>query len=426
MNHSRSEHGKTDPPATQSSQLSNQKARQTDRHRLGLLAVAYFAAALLFDRLATSIVIGVLAYLFYEIVVRRNRKVIALTISAAASLAAFEYAGRYVLHAQFGRYFDDGADHRLKPNAEMGINSDGIRCPVEHDDFTDETFNIIFLGDSFTYGSLLAFDETMPAQVERLLRERYPQLAARTINFGWISSSPAPSLRLLEDIGAKYKPDLVIQCLDVTDFHDDLWILRKVGYWDRSPTAFLLARLGQMADINIHGMLQELYVSFRLNRFARSRPGTDRPIPAHRFFVVLQPLEQSLPDMNETEHQIRKTHRYCHDVLRAAYILVMLPRHFQYSARESPRNWEKGSYPLLGPYVREPFKWLDALRPRVDFPCHSLLEDFEQTDVFPTCFEHDPHWNADGARVAAEGILRILREEFVLKDDANQSATRPQ
>jgi hypothetical protein len=45
-------------------------------------------------------------------------------------------------------------------------------------------------------------------------------------------------------------------------------------------------------------------------------------------------------------------------------------------------------------------------------PVYSLLPTFLETEVFPTCFEDDPHWNADGARVAAERIAEILEIEF--------------
>ena len=37
-----------------------------------------------------------------------------------------------------------------------------------------------------------------------------------------------------------------------------------------------------------------------------------------------------------------------------------------------------------------------------------LLEDFLSTDVFPTCFRDDPHWNPAGHRVAAEAIVEKL------------------
>jgi hypothetical protein len=41
----------------------------------------------------------------------------------------------------------------------------------------------------------------------------------------------------------------------------------------------------------------------------------------------------------------------------------------------------------------------------VDFPVYSLLEGFQETEVFPTCFHDDPHWNASGSNLAAELIV---------------------
>ena len=38
----------------------------------------------------------------------------------------------------------------------------------------------------------------------------------------WVSSSPLLNLRLLRDVGHKYRPDLVVYSLDMTDFRDDL------------------------------------------------------------------------------------------------------------------------------------------------------------------------------------------------------------
>lgn len=383
-------------------------ARATEKpHRLGFLAAAFVVSALLFDKVITTLVVGLLAYLFYEVFFRRNPRVIILVVSSLLSFFAFEYFGKYILKAQFAKFFDEGADHRLKPDKELGINSDGIRCPDEADDFTDQTYNIIFLGDSFTYGVKLDYAMCVPAQVESILHERDPRLNARCINFGWISSSPGPSLRLLKDIGAKYKPKLVIMCLDMTDFGDDVRSLSNVGYWEKSPTAFILMRFG------LRGVLQELHESTWLNFLWRAQRGLKRPLPIMRFFVTNQPLEQSILDMQETERNLQRIADYSRETLGAGFILVMMPRHFQYSYREAPNSWEKASYTVMGPYVKEPFKWLAALKARVDYPCYSLLEEFEKTTVFPTCFDDDPHWNAAGCSVAANGIVKILVAEGI-------------
>jgi len=381
---------------------------QARPHRLRYLLLAFVVAAASFQYVSITLSVGLIALLAYESLYRRNPRIIALVVSGLISFGAFEYFGRYVLKSQMSRFFTADADHRLVPNKAIGINSDGVRCPVEADDFAADTFNIIILGDSFMYGSLLKADQTVPAQVEQVLRQQNPALKARCVNFGWISSSPGPSNRLLRDIGTSYKPDMVVMALDVTDFHDDIWVLGKVGYWDRSPTAYLFARLG------LRGVITELYENFRLNVIWRYRSIRERLLPARRFFVVEQPLEKSLPDMVETEENLRRIAAYCKDELKVPFVMVMYPRHFQYSERECPRNWEGYSYTRMGPYSLEPFKWLSALGPRVPFPVHSLLEDFERSTKFPLHFEDDPHWNADGAHVAAEGIVRALEKDKLL------------
>ena len=67
---------------------------------------------------------------------------------------------------------------------------------------------------------------------------------------------------------------------------------------------------------------------------------------------------------------------------------------------------------MLGPHCLEPFRFFEELAPKLPYPVHSLLRTFQETDVFPTCFDHDPHWNAEGARVAGEAMAEILRAEI--------------
>ena len=84
----------------------------------------------------------------------------------------------------------------------------------------------------------------------------------------------------------------------------------------------------------------------------------------------------------------------------------MYARHrvvYQHDARESPNARERERYTVMGPYSREPFRFFEELAPEVDYPIFSLLEDFENSGVFPKCFDNDPHWNADGHGVAAAG-----------------------
>lgn len=373
-------------------------------------AICFILAAIAFTEILTTLIIGVIAVALYQVIYRRNPRVIALLISMGVSLWAFEYFGGMIIRNRIAQTHHIDINHRMRANPAAGINSDGLRCKYEATDFTVGTFNIIFLGDSFTYGERLKDgDDTFPAQLETLINQELPSLRARSVNFAWVSSSPLLSARLLKDVGAKYKPDLVVLCLDMTDFHDDLRYLMGPQYIGVSPIAYLLMR----ADLA--PWVAQLHRRWALPDLWGSVTGQKPLMPRDRFFVVNQELGKSLEYMTACEANIRDVATFTTDRLHAQFLLVMLPRSFQYSDRESPRNWERYAYTPLGPWVHEPFKWLEALRARVNFPCTSLLDAFRTSNTFPTCFDDDPHWIRDGHTVAARGLFEILKREQFLK-----------
>ena len=117
--------------------------------------------------------------------------------------------------------YDQSIDHRMRPDGDE-INSDSLRFRGEAGSIDVDDFNIVFLGDSFTYGLFLEYEDAVPYVTEQQLASRKCDTQVRVVNFGWPSSSPLLSVRLLRDIGHKYHPDLVVYMLDMTDFHDDL------------------------------------------------------------------------------------------------------------------------------------------------------------------------------------------------------------
>jgi hypothetical protein len=330
---------------------------------------------------------------------RRERSRLAslglLLASALASFAAFEIVGGALLRRTLGEDNVADVDHRLKPNARRGINADGIRNPHGPEHYGEDSWNVVFLGDSYTYGVYVKAEHAFPAVVGSLLNEASLPRPVKVANFGWASSSPVLSLRLLRDIGARYRPDLVVLCLDMTDFHDDLRYSRLLAEQGTrlSPSRFLLRRSG-------------------LDRpLARARErlglrGPDEP-PAERFFAARQPLHQSRPFLRETEQNIRAISEQAAE-LGAQFLLVMLPRPFQYNPAESPDNWERDHYDPASPHAHAPFEWLADFDSRTPFPSVSLLADFRESGVFPTAFRHDPHWNEAGHQIAARGVARQI------------------
>jgi hypothetical protein len=206
-------------------------------------------------------------------------------------------------------------------------------------------------------------------------------------------------MQRLEKIGSKYHPDLVLLCLDMTDFHDDLKYRDQLEHPKLfSPFTFFLYRF----------QLAPLWAEFKKGlRFSNQEPR----IPEQRYFILNQPLEKSRKYLGEIERNICSIDAYCREKLRAKFVLIMLPRNIQYNSLETPDNkLEPGEYSALSPYVLEPFTWLEKFRQKVKFPVFSLLTDFRDSGVFPTCFATDPHWNRDGHAVAAQAIFKILEK----------------
>ncbi|MFT5052770.1 MAG: hypothetical protein ACI8QZ_004207 [Chlamydiales bacterium] len=291
------------------------------------------------------------------------------------------------------RFIQD-VDHR-PTNTSGGSNSDAVRGAPESSEFRDADLSVLFLGDSFTFGLRVNAGQAFPYVIQRRLQASMPDVDLRVANFGWTSSSPLLSYRRLVDIGDDYEPDFVVMCLDMTDFGDDVRyqnMLDQRGiYWlyDKTP---LLLKLVQVASMPLYKQL--------LGWTAGHPPGD-------RFFISAAPLEETREWFRPLMHNVTRVHEWCR-ARDAQFMLVVLPRNYQYSDRESPTSVEWERYTALGPYALEPFRFFDEVRGGVDYPILSLLEDFQQTDVFPTCFEDDPHWNPEGHGVAAQAILRHL------------------
>jgi hypothetical protein len=322
-----------------------------------------------------------------------------LTILVAAMLAAiitFEYLviPLFAYSTDFEAWSKD-VDHRLERHM-VDVNSDQIRCFYEADYFRDEDTSIIFLGDSFIYGHRQPGGSTIPIVFEQIAQSQYPSKNIKAVNFGWTSSSPFLSERLLREVGAKYKPDRVVLAIDMTDIRDDLLYYRAVNrkglFWTMSwaPNTLGTLRYG-IGAIPITGIRNAVFEAL----FS---------IPPERFFHMGKPLSETRHWFARMQISIDAIARYTREELNAEFTLFILPRNIQYSERESPASWETYPCEALGPYVLEPFRYFTDLADTASYPVHSLLPAFQTTSVFPTCFIDDPHWNEAGQRVAATAI----------------------
>jgi hypothetical protein len=337
---------------------------------------------------------------------RRRQRLVGPLLGGVVTLtgwAALELLMAPLLVAPLGLqnfFFVLDVDHRAPARHPfLGTNADGLRMPLEADAFAAPGTNLVFLGDSFTYGLRVTAEQAFPEVTAALLRERLGRADVRAANFGWPSASPLLALRQLEAIGARYRPDLVVYALDMTDFHDDLMYARMLErhgiYWWYDKTPITLRALERFAP----ALFERLH-----RRFSDG-------LPRERFFASERSLEETREQLQPVVENLERLAAAARR-LGAGFVVVVLPRSYQYSARESPHNWEAPQYTTLGPWSAEPFRFFASIRDQLSFPVLSLLETFQRASAFPTCFPDDPHWTPAGHRLAAEAIATFLAPEL--------------
>ncbi|MEO0563291.1 MAG: hypothetical protein AAF125_14380, partial [Chloroflexota bacterium] len=98
-----------------------------------------------------------------------------------------------------------------------GINALGFRGELVEVPKPDETYRILALGGSTTYGLDVPPEEAYPAQLERILREEYGYSNVEVVNGGFLAYTTMNSLVNFMTRGIELEPDMVIVYHAVND-----------------------------------------------------------------------------------------------------------------------------------------------------------------------------------------------------------------
>jgi lysophospholipase L1-like esterase len=113
----------------------------------------------------------------------------------------------------------DGHFIRLQPTI-VKINSDGFRDRDFSIKKNTNTFRIIALGDSFTFGWGLNLTDTWPKQLENKLNERIKNKHFEVLNFGVGGYNTIQEVLMFKEKGIKYNPDLLLLDFTMDDFEN--------------------------------------------------------------------------------------------------------------------------------------------------------------------------------------------------------------
>lgn len=137
--------------------------------------------------------------------------------------AGFKLKAGYTGKAKIGKSFF-GDRYNVK------INSKGLRDHEFSYKNPENTFRILLLGDSFTFGVKVELNETFPKLLENELNYKYKSRNYEVINAGVPAWGTINELCYLKEEGLKYNPDLIVLAFfynDIMDNADETLMLAK-------------------------------------------------------------------------------------------------------------------------------------------------------------------------------------------------------
>jgi hypothetical protein len=106
-------------------------------------------------------------------------------------------------------------------NFSYSNNSLGWRGSWEYRTVKQTEYRVLFLGDSFTYGTGVDDNQTFAARVQKALSAA--QLSVEVLNAGCPGKGTDYALKCFQTVGRKFSPDLTVLCFFCNDFEDNSW-----------------------------------------------------------------------------------------------------------------------------------------------------------------------------------------------------------
>jgi len=99
----------------------------------------------------------------------------------------------------------------IPTNIHYNLNSEGFRNREHNINKSNQTYRILIIGDSFTFGQgMRDIKQVYPSLLEKYLNENSQKYKYEIINFGVPGYNSICKINLLKEKGLKYRPDIVI------------------------------------------------------------------------------------------------------------------------------------------------------------------------------------------------------------------------
>lgn len=335
-------------------------------------------------------------------------------------------------------------------NIKFKLNSFGLHGPETTLEKPVGTYRILFLGDSFTQGYGVEEDKSFPRLVEKRLNEissGKPKI--EVINAGTPNHSPLLEYLYLKNEGIKFNLDLVILEFDLTDFSNDLAYSREAIYDDQGIPLALpppekvkpstpSAQIKKNEEVDVktspmeksqllpfvpkdikkffhdHSVLYK-WVSTQI-KIMKGQPLADLPTPGVENFYTIVKDDTANDELLWLEP--KKNLHLVNEFLKERNIPFILSAHPQ-GILVNEKEWPNGRL-LHGlernkVYSTRYFDELTEYTKSKGAGFINLLDDFRKSKRSPMFFPFDGHFNENGHKVAADGIVKKLVKLNIVK-----------
>jgi len=318
----------------------------------------------------------------------------------------------YKLAKNFRGVFRDPQNEYI---ARADTNSIGLR-DYEYGEKGENTFRILVLGDSFTFGAGVEFEETFVRQLETILREKNRNRKYEVINAGVLGYGTDQEYYFLKEWGFKLKPDLVIVAFYIQNDLEDVMIGALNHYTVRDGYLFDLFSYKQKErGKNFFERYSRTYefIEDRVNNLLiktgfKKKPWESSGLPLDMKFYLKKYPPKFEEAMNKTKGFLKGIDSL-EKQIGGKSLIVLIPTRDQVfdgwwmkkleRFHENPSNYNitrvNDEIADLAKENKIPF--LDLL--------HSQREYEKEIDLFLTS---DSHWNKEGHKLVAKTIYDFL------------------
>ena len=280
---------------------------------------------------------------------------------------------------------------------EYRISDEGFRDQKNHTKpKAPDTARILLLGDSFTFGDGVQYEEIWPVLFEKKLSEKGFEI--EVIKAGVPAYDTTKEVLLLERLFPLYEPDIVVLVFLPNDLFTNTPVSlekstaedKTVRKNDEKSSSFNLLTLYKRLLISHDWVYSKLY-----KMTARSQYFNSTPTKTFRDQLVI------------TKDLLLRALRYC-EKRDAELIVLSIPQQFQVLYKANGYNFENTDVEIidneLGTFAKEKgIIWISVLDILADF---SIKED---TDLY---YRLDGHLNSKGNRVVSDYFTKEFIEIF--------------